>query len=131
MPRTLQNLAQFRSPLRKSYEEEFIEFVLPHLVLGSRGPLPKLPLLTIFNYILKLLYIGCQWEELPIEKDSNGRPEIHYSRIYRMFRFWEAHRVLRVFALKFKISTIYATLNATRDKPDEARKIKSIAAHIR
>lgn len=73
-------------------EEEFIEFVLPYLVLGSRGPLPKLPLRTIFNYILKLLYIGCQWVELPIEKDSNGRPEIHYSRIYRMFRFWEAHR---------------------------------------
>jgi transposase len=73
-------------------EEEFNEFVLPHLVLGSRGPLPKLSLRTIFNYILKLLHSGCQWEELPIEKNAHGQPEIHYTRIYRMFRFWEAHR---------------------------------------
>lgn len=71
-------------------EEEFEEFVFPHLVIGSRGPLPKLSLYAIFNYILKLLHTGCQWEQLPIEKDATGRPEIHYTRIYRMFRFWEA-----------------------------------------
>jgi hypothetical protein len=41
-------------------EEEFEEFVFPHLVIGSRGPLPKLSLYAIFNYILKLLHIGCQ-----------------------------------------------------------------------
>ena len=71
-------------------EEEFDEFVFPYLVKGSRGPAPKLSLYAIFNYILKLLYIGCQWEQLPIEKDVHGQPEIHYTRIYRMFRFWEA-----------------------------------------
>jgi len=70
--------------------EQFEEFVLPHLHLGSRGPQPKLPLHTIFNYILKLLYLGCQWKELPIEKDKAGRPEIHYSRIYSAFRRFEA-----------------------------------------
>jgi len=72
-------------------EEEFNEFVFPYLVKGSRGPSSKLSLHAIFNYILKLLYIGCQWEQLPIEKDAHGQPEIHYTRIYRMFRFWEAH----------------------------------------
>src|SRR5688500_20292142 len=72
-------------------EEEFTGFVFPHLVKGRRGPSPKLSLHVIFNYILKLLYIGCQWAQLPIEKDVNGQPEIHYTRIYRMFRFWEAH----------------------------------------
>jgi hypothetical protein len=36
----------------------------------------------IFNYILRLLYLGCQWKEPPIEKDGEGRPEIHYTRIY-------------------------------------------------
>lgn len=70
--------------------EQFEEFVLPHLHLGSRGPQPKLPLHKIFNYILKLLYLGCQWKELPIEKDKAGRPEIHYSRIYSAFRRFEA-----------------------------------------
>jgi transposase len=67
----------------------FEQFVLPHLSSGSRGPIPKLGLLKIFNYILQLLYLGCQWKELPINKDGEGRPEIHYTRIYRAFRRWE------------------------------------------
>ncbi|MEL7086775.1 MAG: transposase [Cyanobacteria bacterium J06597_1] len=71
--------------------EEFETFVLPHLHTGSRGPQPKLTLHAIFNYILKLLYLGCQWKELPIETDKEGQPEIHYSRIYRAFRRFEAH----------------------------------------
>jgi transposase len=70
--------------------EQFRQFVLPHLTVGRRGPTPKLTLLAIFNYILRLLYLGCQWKELPIEKDQEGRPEIHYSRIYSAFRKWQA-----------------------------------------
>ena len=70
--------------------EQFEEFVLPHLHSGSRDPQPKLPLHAIFNYILKLLYLGCQWKELPIEKNKDGQPEIHYTRIYRAFRRFEA-----------------------------------------
>lgn len=56
--------------------EQFDQFVLPHLTAGSRGPRPKLSLYKSFNYILKLLYTGCQWKELPIEKDETGKPEI-------------------------------------------------------
>ena len=52
--------------------DQFEEFVLPHLHTGSRGPQPKLALHVIFNYILKLLYLGCQWKELPIEKTRQG-----------------------------------------------------------
>jgi transposase len=70
--------------------EQFQQFVLPHLTVGSRGPAPKLSLHALFNYILKLLYIGCQWKELPIAKDAEGRPEIHYTRIYGVFRRWQA-----------------------------------------
>jgi hypothetical protein len=70
--------------------QQFEEFVLPHLSIGRRGPAPKLSLHTIFNYVLRILYLGCQWKELPIEKDSEGRPEIHYTRIYRFWRRWEA-----------------------------------------
>ena len=69
---------------------QFEQFVLPHLSVGSRGPAPKLSLFKIFNYILRLLYMGCQWQELPIERDEDGRPEIHYTRLYRAFRRWEA-----------------------------------------
>jgi len=39
--------------------------------------------------MLKFLYIGCQWKELPIEKDESGRPDIYYTRIYSVFRRWE------------------------------------------
>jgi transposase len=70
--------------------EQFRQFVLPHLTLERRSPAPKLTLLAIFNYILRLLYLGCQWKELPIEKDQEGHTEIHYSRIYSAFRKWQA-----------------------------------------
>jgi transposase len=70
--------------------ERFEEFILPHLTVGKRGPAPKLSLHVLFNYILKLLYLGCQWKELPIEKDATGRREIHHIRIWRTFRRWVA-----------------------------------------
>jgi Transposase DDE domain len=74
----------------QSDREVFEQFVLPHLSTGSRGPAPKLGLFKIFNDILQLLYLGCQWKELPIERDNDGCPEIHYTRIYRAFRRGEA-----------------------------------------
>jgi transposase len=70
--------------------ERFREFVLPHLTVGSRGPAPKLSFHALFNYILKLLYLGCQWKELPIERDEKGRREIHHTSVYRVFCRWEA-----------------------------------------
>ena len=68
--------------------ERFREFVLPNLSVGSRGPDTKLSLHVLFNYILKQPYLGCQWKELPIEKDANGRQEVHYTRVWRAFRRW-------------------------------------------
>lgn len=70
--------------------KEFNQFILPHLIVGKRGPGPKLSLYKSFSYILKILYMGCQWKELPIEKDVSGNPEIHYTRIYCVFRRWES-----------------------------------------
>jgi transposase len=68
---------------------QFEQFVLPHLSKGSRGPAKKLGFHAIFNYILRLLYLGSQWKDLPIEKDGLGHPEIHYT-LYRAFRRWQA-----------------------------------------
>src|ERR1700689_2950424 len=67
---------------------EFEQFVLPHLSIGSRAPVPNLSLYKIFNYVLKILYLGCQWKELPIHKDGEGQPERHYTRIYALWRRW-------------------------------------------
>ncbi len=69
-------------------ELEFNEFVLPHLLDGSRGPDKKLSSYKLFNYILKLMYTGCQWAELPIDNNEFGKPEIHYTRVFRTFQFW-------------------------------------------
>ena len=70
--------------------EQFDEFVCPFLTEGRRGPRPKLALHAVFNYVLHALYLGCPWKELPIAKDEDGSPEVHYSRVYRMFRRWLA-----------------------------------------
>ncbi|WP_243658635.1 transposase [Paraburkholderia sp. BL9I2N2] len=63
---------------------------LAHLIRGRRGPPPQLSLHRIFNYVLQVLYIGCQWKALPIDKDCLGRPEIHHTRIYRAMQRWQA-----------------------------------------
>ncbi|MGF6931317.1 transposase [Paraburkholderia sp. UCT70] len=34
--------------------------------------------------------MGCQWKALPIERNADGRTEIHYTRIYRALRRWQA-----------------------------------------
>ena len=69
-------------------ENEFNEFVLPHLKRGTRGPSKKISLFKLFNYILKLMHTGCQWEQIPIDKNEDGKPEIHYTHIYNDFKFW-------------------------------------------
>jgi transposase len=69
-------------------QDEFNEFVLEHLTDGSRGPRAKLPYFRLFNYILKLMHTGCQWEQIPIDKDASGMPEIHHTRIFRTFQRW-------------------------------------------
>ena len=69
-------------------EKEFNEFILPHLTKGSRGPDKKISFYKIFNYILKLMHTGCQWKNIRIERDRSGKPEIHYTSIFKMFRFW-------------------------------------------
>jgi transposase len=70
--------------------EQFEEFVLPQLKRGRRGPPPTLSLHKIFNYILHVLYTGCQWKMLPIERNTEGLPEIHHTRIYRAMQRCQA-----------------------------------------
>ncbi|TCK31969.1 putative transposase of IS4/5 family DUF4096 [Paraburkholderia sp. BL8N3] len=70
--------------------EQFEQFVWSHLSLDRRGPRPTPALHKIFNYILQALYMGCQWKMLPIDRNAEGHPEIHYTRIYRTFRRWQA-----------------------------------------
>src|SRR5713101_4616067 len=69
-------------------ETEFTAFILPHLSLPKRGPKCKLGYHCLFNLILWVLYTGMQWKCLPIPKDPNGKPAIHYTTVYKVFARW-------------------------------------------
>ncbi len=67
---------------------EFAEFILPHLSLPKRGPQCKIGYHKPFNYLLKVLYTGMQWKELPIDKDPAGHAELHYTGVFKLFARW-------------------------------------------
>jgi chromosome segregation ATPase len=68
----------------KLSQQQFKQFILPHLSKGRRGPATTLSFHTIFNYILHLLYLGWQWNqhihspELPAMDASPAmEPQLH------------------------------------------------------
>jgi transposase len=69
-------------------ETEFTTFILPHLSMPKRGPKCKLGYQRLFNLILWVLYTGMQWKCLPVPTDTNGKPAIHYTTVYRAFAKW-------------------------------------------
>ena len=69
-------------------ETEFTAFILPHLSRPKRGPQCKLGYHRVFNLILWVLYTGMQWKCVPIPHDTHGKPEIHYTTVYRVFAKW-------------------------------------------
>lgn len=69
-------------------ENQFNEFVLAHLSEGRRGPKCCIPLFKVFNYILHLMHTGMQWKNIPIDKRDDGKQEIHYTRIFRIYQRW-------------------------------------------
>src|SRR5215831_18375471 len=48
----------------------------------------KLGYHRVFNLILWLLYTGMQWKCLPVPTDTNGKPVIHYTTVYKVFARW-------------------------------------------
>jgi len=69
-------------------EPEFEAFILPHLSMPKRGPKCKLGYYRVFNLILWLLYTGMQWKCLPVPHDTDGKPAIHYTTVYKVFAKW-------------------------------------------
>jgi transposase len=68
--------------------QEFAEFILPPLSWPKRGPQCKVGYHKPFNYILKVLYTGMQWKELPMEKGPGGKAELHYTGVFKLFARW-------------------------------------------
>ncbi len=78
--------------------QEVAAFILPHLSLPKRGPQCKLGYHKPFNYLLKVLYTGMQWQELPMEKGPEGKAELHYTGVFKLFARWaEAGSLERAF----------------------------------
>ena len=69
-------------------ETEFSAFILPHFSMPKRGPKCKLGYYRVFNLILWVLYTRMQWKCLPVPKDANGTPAIHYTTVYKVFAKW-------------------------------------------
>src|SRR5881396_4304874 len=69
-------------------EPEFEAFILPHLSMPKRGPKCKLGYHRVFNLILWVLYTGMQWKCLPVPKDTQGKPAIHDTTVYKVFAKW-------------------------------------------
>ncbi len=87
MPTLAQKPATTPIPVQLS-ATEFQQFILPHLSMPKRGPKGKLGYHRVFNLILWLLYTGMQWKCLPVPKDCDGKAEIHYTTVYKVFARW-------------------------------------------
>jgi transposase len=87
MSTTAPKLATTPIPVQLS-EPEFTAFILPHLSMPKRGPKCKLGYYRVFNLILWVLYTGMQWKCLPIPHDTQGKPAIHYTTVYKGFARW-------------------------------------------
>jgi transposase len=87
MSTTAQNPEITSIPVQLS-EPEFTAFIFPHLSMPKRGPRCKLGYHRLFNLILWVLYTGMQWKCLPIPKGPTGKPELHYTNVYRAFAKW-------------------------------------------
>ena len=75
--------------------KQFTEFILPHLPPPPRrGRKRKLCWYALINYILLFLHTGCQWKQLPINRNERGEPEIHYTRIRAAFAMLTAMGVM-------------------------------------
>jgi transposase len=56
--------------------------------MPKRGPKCKLGYYRVFNLILWVLYTGMQWKSLPVPTDTQGKPAIHYTTVYKVFAKW-------------------------------------------
>jgi transposase len=87
MPTTSEKPVTTPIPVQLS-ASEFQQFIFPHLTIPKRGPKCKLGYHRVFNLILWVLYTGMPWTCLPMPTDTDGKPAIHYTTVYKVFARW-------------------------------------------
>jgi len=68
---------------KKVGRADFNKYIASYLSHGTRGPKPNISKFKTFNYILRVLHTGIQWEQLKTYKN-----EIHWSNIYKWHNRW-------------------------------------------
>lgn len=105
-------------------EKQFDQHIRPHITVAKRGFESKIPLYKIFNYVLKKLYTGCQWKELPIDRDPDDleKKEISWHAVYYHYRKWSRDGSLEKI-WQASILTIEADLNLSELNLDGSHAI--------
>jgi hypothetical protein len=65
-------------------------FILPSLLMPTRGPKCKLGYHVVFNLILWNFDTGIQWKCVPMPKDLHRKLAIHDTTIYKVVATWAA-----------------------------------------
>ena len=105
-------------------EKQFKEHIKPYISVAKRGYESKIPLYRVFNYILYRMHTGCQWQQLPIERDRNDpeKKEISFDAVYYHFRKWSRDGSLKK-VWESSIMTISKELNLSELNLDGSHAI--------
>ncbi len=116
----------------KVTELQFQQFIEPHLSKAKHGYVSKQPLYKIFNYITYVLHTGCQWEELPNEKDVDGRtvmswqvPRYHFYKWSRDGSFQRLHDA-GIMTIKYELNLSELTLDGSHSVAKKGAKVLPI-----
>lgn len=118
-------------------EQQFQQYIEPHLSKAKRGYVSEHPLYKIFNYILYKLYTGCQWEALPIETTIAGQPVMSYQVPYYHFRKWSNdgsfQRLVNagILAVKYELNLSELHLDGSHTIAKKGAKVWRIKAERR
>ena len=63
------------------------KWIIPHLIVGSRGPKIKVPMTEIVEAIFYRLKTGCQWRELPTKQFFDGTV-LTWNAVFHHFNKW-------------------------------------------
>lgn len=105
-------------------ENQFDQHVRPYISVAKRGFESKIALYKVFNYVLKKLYTGCQWKEVPLgpDPDNPEKQEISWHAVYYHYRKWSRDGSLEK-VWQGSIMTIVADLNLSELNLDGSHAI--------
>ena len=118
----------------KVTKEQFHAYIEPHLSKAKRGYVSKQPLWNIFNYVLYKLHTGCQWEELPIERDAAGNPVMSWQVPRYHFYKWSHDGSLQrlfeagILLIKDELDLSEITLDGSHTDAKKGAKVSLIRA---